>query len=530
MKRFLSDRLGHLKGRAALLLLLAAPARAEEPPPPPAAIDHRPPPSVVLPSVKASEPAPEHDAIKIRIDGEYEARQSFLTNLPLVPVGDAPPALEQTSRLYHWLRLRGLALFGEHVEVRGEVDVPRGMIYGVEPEAVPDSGTDYERLQPVRVHGRMLRATARGSLGEVTLGHTTTQWGVGLLDSDGDQPRFFGAPERPATFERLSIQSGSAASPLRVGVAGDLLFDDGRLSLPNGDQLYRLGLSAQYSPSRLVSLGLLTRYQSLRARDGLGGSQLFDVDLAGTVRQRLRGRSAELFCDYEAVYRVGSVDESTAFATGEEQTLVALSFAARAGVALERATESKRYAHLVASVEWGMASGDADPTDDELHRFVMNPNHGVGLILFGEILRFKASRAQAILQSARGAARVEGLATRGGVAGATYLNPVLLVRPQPDLTLKLGGVVATATTNVVDPGALASLGVRSNFDGGSPRGRNLGSELDVGGELTVRLEPPMQLRLSIEGAVAFPGSAFDDERGRALGVQALTTVGLGLTF
>jgi hypothetical protein len=532
MKRFLSDRLEPLKGRAALLLLLlGAPARAEEPPPPPAATDRLPPASVVLPSVKASEPEPEPDTIKVRIDGEYEARQSFLTNLPLEPAGEAPAALEQTSRLYHWLRLRGLALFGTRVEVRAELDAPRGMIYGIEPEAVPHSGTDFDRLQPVRVHARMLRATARGRLGEISVGHTTTHWGMGLLDHDGDQPRVFGAPDRAATVERVSLQSGSARSTLRVGLAGDLLFDDGRLSLTDGDQLYRLALSALYRPSPLVSLGLLSRYQSLRPRDGAGGAQWLDFDLAGSVRQRLRGRSAELFCDYEAVYRVGTVNEPTALAAGAEQGLVALSLAARGGVALERSQAGNRYAHFVAWLGWGLASGDADPTDDELHRFVMSPNHGVGLILFGEIMRFKTSRAEALLGATRGFdARLEGVGTRGGVASATYLNPVVLVRPMPDLTLKLGAVVASATASVVDPGALASEGERRNFDGGSPRGRSLGSEIDVGGELTLRLDPPMQLRLSIEGAVAFPGSAFANERGQSLGTQALTTVGLGLTF
>jgi hypothetical protein len=202
-------------------------------------------------------------------------------------------------------------------------------------------------------------------------------------------------------------------------------------------------------------------------------------------------------------------------------------------VALERVENYRRFAHLVVSIEWGMASGDADPTDDQLHRFVMNPNHGVGMILFGEILRFKTSRAQALLASkdaAAGSARVDGLATRGGVAGASYLNPMLLVRPTPDLALKLGGVVASATTSVVDPGALAAQGVRQNFDGGTPAGRALGTELDLGAELTLPLDAPLLVRLSVEGAVAFPGTAFNGPDGQRLGTQALTTAGLGLTF
>ncbi|HYP88500.1 MAG TPA: hypothetical protein VEQ59_10105, partial [Polyangiaceae bacterium] len=113
---------------------------------------------------------------------------------------------------------------------------------------------------------------------------------------------------------------------------------------------------------------------------------------------------------------------------------------------------------------------------------------------------------------------------------ASYLNPILLVRPSPDLALKLGAVVASATTAVVDPGKLATRSRRSNYDGGSPLGRSLGAELDVGAELTVPLDAPTLLRLSVEGALAFPGSAFDAEDGRKLGTQALTTAGLGLTF
>jgi hypothetical protein len=125
---------------------------------------------------------------------------------------------------------------------------------------------------------------------------------------------------------------------------------------------------------------------------------------------------------------------------------------------------------------------------------------------------------------------MQGLASRGGVAGASYLNPVLVVRPSPDLTFKLGAVVASATTRVVDPSAVARDGVRVNFDGGAPTGRALGTELDAGGELALPLDAPMLLRFSVEAGVAFPGAAFADADGRGLDTQAITTFGLGLTF
>ncbi len=535
MKRCLSDSLRRVRTRAVCaVLLLTAAAHAQGPPPPPTAESQPAAESLALPSSRARQPLPEADAIKVRIDGEYELRQSFLTAYPLTPFEGGPAHLDQTSRLFHWLRLRPLLLLGTWLEARGEADVPRGLILGGEPDGIPDSGTDFDRQQPMRLHARMLRVTARGALGEATLGHTTTRLGMGLVDDDGDQPRWFGTPDRPATFERLELLSGRPDSPLRVGASADVAGEAGRLSLVEGDRLWRLALTARYAPNRRVALALFTRYETLSARDGLGGAQLFVFDVSGGFRASLPGRAGELFGEYEGVYQVGNVNEPTALASGgDERSVAALGGAARLGVALERSENYRRFSPLVASLEWGVASGDADPTDDELNRFVMNGNHGVGLLLFAELLRFKTSRAQALLdRSDPGAARARifGLATRGGVAGATYLNPVLLLRPMPDLTLKLGAVVASTTTSVVDPTRLAQTGERANFDGGSPLGRSLGSELDAGAELVVPLEPPIQLRLSVEAGVAFPGSAFDDAEGHALGTQAITTAGLGLTF
>lgn len=540
MKSFLFDSVRGLKERAFLAVLLSgAIARAQGAPPPPASTTQAMPESLVLPSNRAREPMAEPGAIKIRVDGEYELRQSFLTALPLAAYGAGPLHLDQTARLYHWLRVRPLALFGEHWELRGEADLPRGMIYGGDLQGIPDSGTDFDREQPLRLQPRLLRLTARGSWGELTLGHTTTHHGMGLLDHDGDRPRWFGTPDRPDTYERVALLSGDSSAALRVGLSGDLAFREQRLSLTDDDRKWRVGLLARYAPNRRAQLELLARYETLQSRGALGGARTFVLDAAGAFRAALPGQPGELFGEYEALYRVGDVSEPTAFtSTAGEHTVAELAFAARAGFALEKLENHERYAHFVASVEWGMASGDANVKDDEAHRFTMNPNHGVGLILFSEILRFKTSRAQALLEQQAAAladARSYGLATRGGVAGATYLNPVLVVRPMQDLSLKVGGVVATATTDVVDPAALAAerpteRGKLQNFDGGSVLGRSLGSELDAGAQLRVPLDPPMELRLSVEAGVAFPGSAFDDAEGNGLGTQAISTAGLGLTF
>src|SRR6188768_2234286 len=112
MTSCLSDSLPGVTARAFLalcVLSVSVAARAAEPPPPPAATRALPE-SVALPATRVHDPLPEADAVKVRIDGEYEARQSFLTPLPLAPIDASSASLDQTSRLFHWLRLRGLAL------------------------------------------------------------------------------------------------------------------------------------------------------------------------------------------------------------------------------------------------------------------------------------------------------------------------------------------------------------------------------------------------------------------------------------
>src|SRR5687768_18223498 len=105
MKSSPFDGLNGVPARLGLTLLLAgASARAQSPPPPPASTV-RVPESVALPSSRAREPVAEAATVKVRIDGEYELRQSFLTALPLAPYAGGPAHLEQTSRLFHWLRV-----------------------------------------------------------------------------------------------------------------------------------------------------------------------------------------------------------------------------------------------------------------------------------------------------------------------------------------------------------------------------------------------------------------------------------------
>jgi hypothetical protein len=189
---------------------------------------------------------------------------------------------------------------------------------------------------------------------------------------------------------------------------------------------------------------------------------------------------------------------------------------------------------LVLAVEWGWASGDADPSDGVTTRFRFDPNHNVGLILFDEVMAWKSARSATIARdpslAQRGILQIEEFSSNGSIFGATYLNPTVVYRPVRQVDLKAGAVIAQATADFVDPTRLVLDGRFVNFDGGTPSARDLGVELDAGIEYRAPLEHGMGLGLGAQGGVLFPGKAFDSADGRRLPTQYLGVLRLGFQY
>src|SRR5262249_14974204 len=127
------------------------------------------------------------------------------------------------------------------------------------------------------------------------------------------------------------------------------------------------------------------------------------------------------------------------------------------------------YGDIVAQLEVGYASGDADPYDGTQRRFTFDPNHRVGLLLFDEVLRFQTARSATAAQdplltnASRPTPGVDLLPSNGSVFGAQYVNPTAIYRPRHWLDLKGGMVIAQSTSDVVDPYRTATSGSFVNY-------------------------------------------------------------------
>jgi hypothetical protein len=467
--------------------------------------------------------------------------------------GLAEQSLGQNAFLHHWLRLTPRLQLRDKVEIIGQIDVVTGMLAGARARDVDADHTPrndwngFSNVQP-----RWLYAQAKLPFGLVRAGQQPNHWGMGILANDGDHPLVFGDYRYGSIVERLlfATRPGGPDSNFVLALAGDLVFRDNTARLTRGDRAVQGALAAFWAKNE-DTFGLFStlRHQA-RERVAASYSPYADeidalaIDLHGRIVRPLPGDGDTfVLAEAEAAYILGEtnvVRTPEQVRSGTSTAIRSWGGAASLGI-VHRAPGDTRpraisYGDLSAQVELGYASGDADPRDGTERRFVFDPNHRVGLLLFDELLRFQTARAATaasdplLVNGARPPPGADLLPTNGGVAGAQYLNPTVVYRPRHWLDLRGGMVVAQTTSDLVDPYRLATEGSYVNGRGGNPRKRDLGLELDGGVEARLPLEYGVVANLGAQAGVLFPGGAFEDETGARLPVQWVAIGRAGLTF
>jgi hypothetical protein len=176
-----------------------------------------------------------------------------------------------------------------------------------------------------------------------------------------------------------------------------------------------------------------------------------------------------------------------------------------------------------AYLEGDFASGDRDPNPGtSLTQLVFAEDNNVGLLMFERIMHFESARSAAagvVLLRRIGAETfpAERVDTEGSFTNAAALFPQFDYRPHKNVLLRGGVLMAWSPSGTVDP--TASLNRRDgteieddlvNFNGGKP-GNFYGTELDG----RFRWTYLDHFLFDLEGAILFPGDAFNDENGQA---------------
>jgi hypothetical protein len=514
----------------------------------------------------------EPGVLRLQIHGEYQLRYENLRSFPLDPtlttVSEHPGAiadsLGQNNFVYHWLRVTPRFQISDKVEFVGQIDVLTGMLFG---DLAHDDGADqtprdsyngFSNVQP-----RWLYVQWNSPIGIVRVGQQPSHWGMGILANDGDHPSLFGDYRYGDISERVlfATKPFGKKSDFTVAAAGDLVYRDSEADITQQNYAMQGILIAEIERGfNQVGLYGVYRHQwrdqtSEPLYPYLETINVGIIDAAGHFAVPMKGTEAVLFGAGEGAVILGS--------TNEERTLdvpltLIRSYGGAASVGVVHVghcdctqetddgtsvapprrgqDDARLFGDLVGQVEVGYASGDANPLDDVEHRFTFNPNHKVGLLLFDEVMRFQTARAAVALGDPllqNGNRPTPGsnlLASNGGVFGAEYINPTVVVRPRRWLDLKGGVVIAAASSDVVDPYRLATQGSYVNYLGGSAQSRSLGVELDGGFEVRIPIGHAVTIAVGLESGVLFPGAALANAMGETMRPPWMTVGRLGFFF
>ncbi|MCK6549838.1 alginate export family protein [Myxococcota bacterium] len=337
-------------------------------------------------------------------------------------------------------------------------------------------------------------------------GAMTSHFGLGLVANDGahgwtpKSARFID-PRGGDRVLRGFVASGPVTeSKLFASVAFDRVLGDDVLLDDDATQLTAAFVVGRNEPTWIGVYGAYRMQESDAGRR----TRAAVVDLSGRTELDVPGGTlvveGELALVFGSTELAGSPDHP-------EHDLM------QQGLALRAAYDAGAWG---ATADYLFASGDGDLDDGAQRAFKVDPNYSLGVLLFPHLVAAQTGRApiRAANPEISGYPPddVDRFATRGSISNAHAFAPRAFYRPITGLELYGGPLFAFTAAPFLDP-------FETRITGGTPRnaygakpGRWLGTELDVG----VRWQAILggtELTLGAEGAVLFPGSAFDAAAG-----------------
>lgn len=484
----------------------------------------------------AQPPAEEGTTVRVSIPGELQLRYSALTDitLPVSPSGASSSAtLGQNLFFEGWMRFRPSVSFGRRFRVQFQFDLARMVAPDASTRDVSLAREPRDALLPYGLFDMRWGYVEWDSpFGQIRLGQQGFTWGYGILANDGDQTPLFGDYRYGDIVERLSLATrpGGRSSDVVLAVAADLVYRDRVASLADGDIAAQGVVAAFYQDHACTTrceqrrVGALATYRDVSFRDGTF-LRVFAGDVLARWEWPTPDRTGRVFAGVELALVAGDTDVGRSAFVGEQRVL---QFGGAAELGIERAG-AYRF-----SLEGGYASGDRNPIDGVQRQFTFNPSHRVGMILFPELMAWESARSAAIAGDPALAARsptgLRLLPTNGAPSGAAYLYPTARIELSRHVDVRAGAVIAFATTDRVDPASVQLYGTPRNARGGDASRRDLGLELDLGVNARLPLTGQLAMTGGVQGAILFPGAAFQDATGVGPGRIGMATARVGMEF
>ncbi len=488
--------------------------------------------------------------------GEYQLRGNALSDIPLQAAsprmpGEPPvgPSLGQNWFAEQWLRAAFRMTLSDHRDASGnaspfltlfgQMDLLWGVAFGQLAQGTFPAAYARDEYGYPGIRLRQLYLEWRSPIGIFRAGQMTFTWGLGIIANDGQTPQPFGDYRFGSLVRRVMFATRplGETTPFTVAIAGDWvawdLTADGQrpclrpmpASFPNtsacGDTAFQ-GVLAGFYGEGDDQVGAYVAYRTQHDWQ----NDFLDV-FVGDVFARwhfAEPTGGRFFFALETAYIRGATS-LTRTATRPRADVEQFLLAAQLG---------RRHEQIDLVFEGGFASGDSNTEDGTERRGTFNPDHRVGLVLFPEVLAAMSARAAFLAQDpdtfGRPQPGAQLLPTNGGVSGAFYLFPYMIWRPLPWLDLRVGGLLAWTSVDLVDAYRQRAEGRSVNYRGGDPTRHDLGLELDGAIRVHTPLTEWLEFQAGLEGGVLFPGRAFDDANGQTMGSVGMARLRLGLAF
>ncbi len=518
----------------------------------------------------------ELGAVGVRADAEYRAQFIYVD-----PISLTTEDQRRYSVIEHRLRVGGTVDYQDKVLVTTSLDVLDSVLWGdngtLHGDPAADSGLKvtirnpniakacmqpvpggdpqtaagygWGLCSPAPVKVRRLFPQGNTPIGALRVGRQPVAIGMGVQNTDGDGRRNrFGVAYAGDSVDRILF----ATKPLEITKPSH------RRNFDENQGLLLIGAYDRISTSNPVTLFDDVNQAAVAMRYVLpefAGKTGRDLELLAYYSHRwnaqydtrinvIGGRAAIKLSKFhvgaDVVTNLGTTKEiATAYDKLTGDGIIAQQVKQLGARAVARWDER----WFTGYVELDYASGDADPgVRTPLTQFRFAEDTNVGLLMFKHILYFQTARAAAAAveitrQLGAETFPAERIDTRGAFTGAMAIFPQVDFHPHETVLLRGGVLAAWAPARVVDPVRSLKTGVdrrlpsqadgssdpRSlvNFVGGRP-GTFYGVELDARAQWRF----VEHFALDLEGAVLFPGDAFQDVNGRAtksMLVQGRTT-------
>ncbi|MCA9773231.1 MAG: hypothetical protein KC466_12535, partial [Myxococcales bacterium] len=488
--------------------------------------------------------------IHFEAHGDYRFRAAYLSGFDVDAFGTRTPHDWYGE---HRLRLEPSLSFWDTVRLKSQIDVWNGQLWGdttgrrhliySDRDRRDNDGFDADRFRV-----RKLWLEIRTPIGEIRGGRMGSYWGLGLLANDGDgyrndwgDARFGDIVDRVlfATKPVNLVTGGATDLNWIIAFAYDRVVDDDFANHVEKSELdlFRLfngnageqDRADQYIVSTLYrseifdsGLYLVWRHQNegknavthARVPSTRDDTRVFVVDYYGRLQLPLSD-STNLFVEGEIAWITGKTQQNIAT---DSPNPPGRSDVDQLGGVFRGGYRSTPFDF---EVEFGYASGDSNPFDDNQRTFRFDRDYNPSLILFEEVLADQTATAANNLSDPNLAGfppeNADNFPTNGSVFGAVYLKGTARARPIEDLLLQASVLYARSEEDVADPFSMNVLtgGRNANFLGGRGDKRELGWELDLGAQYTCALEG-LSIVVGNQFGWLFPGEAFDGFRGQRM--------------